>query len=112
MINVLNKLKEKGFVTSIDDFGSGYSSLTMLHKMDVDIIKLDQGFLWDEGPKRDILIRNMIRLAKELGIKVLAEGVETTAHRDFLIRNDCDMAQGFLYAMPLRRDEFEKRAFS
>ncbi|MCR5417504.1 MAG: GGDEF domain-containing phosphodiesterase [Lachnospiraceae bacterium] len=112
MINVLNKLKEKGFLTSIDDFGSGYSSLTMLHKMDVDIIKLDQGFLWDEGPKRDILIRNIIRLAKELGIKVLAEGVETTAHRDFLIQNDCDMAQGFLYAMPLRRDEFEKRAFS
>ena len=112
MLEILVELKKRGFSTSIDDFGSGYSSLTMLHKMDVDVLKLDQSFLWDSGKKRDILVRNVIRMAKELGIKVLAEGVETIQHRDFLIANGCDMAQGYYYAMPLRQDEFEKRAFS
>ena len=112
MLEVLQRLKELGFSTSIDDFGSGYSSLTLLHRIDVDVIKLDQSFLWEQSEKGNILIRNVIRMAKELGIAVLAEGVETMQHRDFLMDCNCDMAQGFLYAMPLRKEEFERRAFS
>ncbi|MCR5282768.1 MAG: GGDEF domain-containing phosphodiesterase [Lachnospiraceae bacterium] len=112
MISVLTRLQEKGFSTAIDDFGSGYSSLTMLHKMDVDVIKLDQGFIWEQTEKGNIMVRNLIRMAKELGIKVLAEGVETVEQRDFLTQSGCDMAQGFLYAMPLKKEEFERRAFS
>ena len=112
MLKVLTDLKNRGFNTSIDDFGSGYSSLTMLHRLEVDVIKLDQGFLWEQSEKGNILIKNIINMAKELGVKVLAEGVETTQHRDFLNSCGCDMAQGFLYAKPLRREEFERRAFS
>ncbi|MCR5339294.1 MAG: GGDEF domain-containing phosphodiesterase [Lachnospiraceae bacterium] len=112
MLDVLQRLKDLGFSTSIDDFGSGYSSLTLLHRIDVDVIKLDQSFLWEQSAKGNILIRNVIRMAKELGIAVLAEGVETVEHRDFLMACNCDMAQGFLYAMPLRKEEFERRAFS
>ena len=84
----------------------------MLQKTNVDVIKLEQSFLWEQTQKGNILIRNVIRMAKELGIRVLAEGVETTAHRDFLIENGCDMAQGFLYARAMKKEEFERRAFS
>ncbi|MBO4336976.1 MAG: EAL domain-containing protein [Lachnospiraceae bacterium] len=111
MLEVLTELKKRGFHTAIDDFGTGYSSLTMLHRLEVDVIKLDQSFLWERSEKSSIMIRNIIKMSKELGVEVLAEGVETTEHRDFLIESGCDMAQGFLYSKPMKRDEFEKRAF-
>ncbi|MCR4690482.1 MAG: bifunctional diguanylate cyclase/phosphodiesterase [Lachnospiraceae bacterium] len=112
MKEIMSQFRKKGYLTSIDDFGSGYSSLNMLHKMEVDILKLDRGFLWEESEKAKVLIRNVIRMAKDLGITVLAEGVENTSQRDFLIASGCDMAQGFLYAMPLKKEDFERRAFS
>ena len=62
--------------------------------------------------KERILIKNIIRMANELGLTVLAEGVETTSQRDFLIESGCNLAQGFLYAKPMRKEEFEKRVFA
>ena len=117
MVGVFLKMQELGYHTSIDDFGTGYSSLTLLKKLDVDILKLDRSFLWELQEEKDttkerILIKNIIRMANELGLTVLAEGVETTSQRDFLIESGCNLAQGFLYAKPMRKEEFEKRVFA
>lgn len=117
MVEVFLKMQELGYHTSIDDFGTGYSSLTLLKKLDVDILKLDRSFLWELQEEKDttkerILIKNIIRMANELGLTVLAEGVETTSQRDFLIESGCNLAQGFLYAKPMRKEEFEKRVFA
>jgi len=107
------KFRENGITTSIDDFGTGFSSLNLLKNLDVDVLKLDKSFLDEignpnEGKKDRILIENIINLARDFDIQVIAEGVETTVQRDFLIEARCHMAQGFLYAKPLPLDEFQK----
>lgn len=114
MQDIFAGLKKAGFSTSIDDFGTGYSSLTLLKRLEVDVLKLDKSFLWELDRddvidiKERIVIRNVISMANELGIKVLAEGVETMKQRDFLLENSCNLAQGFLYAKPMSIEEFEK----
>lgn len=118
MVDLNTKLKAAGFMTSIDDFGTGYSSLTLLKRLDVDVLKLDRSFLWEINrdetvdEKDRIVIKGVIQMANDLGIHVLAEGVETTKQRDFLVENACSIAQGFLYAKPMQVDEFEKMSFA
>lgn len=110
VIKVMNRLKKLGFLISIDDFGSGYSSLRLLRDLPVDYLKLDKEFL-DNGNtnmREQIIIMNVIRMAKTLGIKVVSEGVETTTQAIFLKSCACDLAQGYLYARPMPVQDFEE----
>jgi diguanylate cyclase (GGDEF)-like protein len=105
----LQKLKEKGFTISMDDFGSGYSSLNMLTVRDLDEIKLDKAFI-DEvhTEKGKIVLKHLLAMLTELGVKIIAEGVETKEQRDFLVENGCRVAQGFYYHRPMPVDEFDE----
>lgn len=113
MESLFTSLHEEGLHTSIDDFGTGYSSLNLLRKVQVDVLKLDKSFLTGldaetTGARDHVLIRNVINMAKELNMQVLAEGVETEQQRDLLIAYHCDVAQGFFYSKPVPRIAFER----
>ncbi|MFT7559443.1 MAG: diguanylate cyclase (GGDEF)-like protein [Flavobacteriales bacterium] len=104
-LNILNKVKELGFTLSIDDFGTGFSSLSQLQKMPLDRLKIDQSFVRtsNEESGREI-VEMIIQLANTLEIKVIAEGVEKNSELDLLKKLDCDEIQGFLYAKPMSKD--------
>ncbi len=107
----VDKLKSYGIKSSIDDFGSGYSSLNLLQNMDFEVVKLDKSLLGKgvENEKAKKVISSIIHMAKELEMEVLAEGVETTKELNLLKELKCDMVQGFLFDKPLPMDEFERR---
>ncbi|GAB6168324.1 EAL domain-containing protein [Clostridium carnis] len=111
LIYALNKLKEIGFKISLDDFGSGYSSLNMLKDIPIDIIKLDRLFLKgkSESEKGKIIISNIVKMAKELNLGVISEGVETIDQANFLKSIGCNLVQGYLYAKPMTVTDFEKK---
>lgn len=96
----LTNLRQEGYEIWLDDFGSGYSSLNILKDYTVDLIKLDMGFLRSFTEKSRSIISSVIGMAKELGIKTLAEGVETQEHVDFLASIGCGCQQGFFYGKP------------
>lgn len=101
-IKTLQKFKEQGLRIAIDDFGTGYSSLSYLSRLPVDVLKIDRAFI-NNIPGRDDdveVVRAIIALAKSLNLDVIAEGVENTAQRDFLVKHGCDFAQGFYYSEP------------
>jgi diguanylate cyclase (GGDEF)-like protein/PAS domain S-box-containing protein len=104
----LRDTRDGGMYLSLDDFGTGYSSLSYLHRYDIDFLKIDQSFMQalDQGSKNLTLCRAIIRMAHELGIQVIAEGIETARQRDLLIETDCDFAQGYLFAKPLLQEDF------
>jgi len=105
----LQKFREAGMQISIDDFGTGYSALSYLSKFDMDYLKIDQSFVRNMtvDPSGTALPEAIVLLAHKLGIKVVAEGVETVAQRDILDGLGCDYAQGYLFAKPLPAAEFE-----
>lgn len=107
---VMERLKQHGFICSIDDFGSGYSSLNMLKSLPVDVIKLDRVF-FDENKnvKNVVILKSMISMAKQLSMKVVAEGIETEEQLALLDGTGCDMIQGYIYAKPLDVTEFYAR---
>lgn len=109
-ISTMQGLQEKGFLVSIDDFGTGYSSLNLLKDLKTDILKLDREFLrqGDLRKQDKIIVSNIINMAKQLDMKVLSEGVETTNQSEFLREISCDMAQGYLFAKPMPIADFEK----
>lgn len=111
MIDTINRLKYYGFLVSMDDFGSGYSSLNSLKDMPLDILKLDAGFFRgsEDNPRTEIVVSEAIRLAKSLNMLTVAEGVEDKATVDFLANEGCDMIQGYYYAKPMPREEYETR---
>lgn len=106
----LSKLQRAGIELSIDDFGAGYSSMTYLTKVDADYLKIDHSFVQQkEGDKQGRTIaETIIVMAHKLGLKVVAEGVETSEQRDWLTHAGCDYAQGFLFGQPLPVPEFTK----
>lgn len=111
MAKLIRELKEVGISTSIDDFGTGYSSLNMLKLTGIDILKIDKSFIpVDEnqgGNSKDcIMFENIARLSKDLGVKVVAEGVETEEQYDYLCRMGCDIIQGYYFDKPLVQDKF------
>ncbi|MDP4182226.1 MAG: EAL domain-containing protein [Bacillota bacterium] len=110
IVSRLNKLREAGFKVYLDDFGTGYSSLNYLRKLPIDIIKIDKSFVGDienfEIEKK--LLRSIVYLAQEIGLKVVAEGVETKAQLDFLARSKCDIIQGFLFSRPVSEEDVVK----
>ena len=96
----VDRLRNEGYEIWLDDFGSGYSSLNILKDYTVDLIKLDMGFLRSFTEKSRDIICSVIDMAKELGIKTLAEGVETQEHAEFLASIGCGRQQGYLYGKP------------
>ncbi len=114
LYELMNSLKSRGFIIEMDDFGTGYSSLNMLREAPVDVIKIDRYFI-DEimSTKRGrIIIENSVTMSKQLGLLVVAEGVETKEQVDFLKSINCDVAQGYYYSKPVNTVEFEKMLFN
>lgn len=109
VINQLLALRDAGIQVSLDDFGTGYSSLSYLRKFDIDYLKIDQSFVLDleENPNNLALCEAIIVMAHRLGLKVIAEGVETTQQRDRLQAAMCDFAQGYLFSRPVPAAQFE-----
>ncbi len=111
--DVIKKLKDRGYMLLMDDFGSGYSSLNMLKNTPFDVIKIDRDFfsefmLSDRGKK---IISHTISMSKDIGLDMVAEGVETKEQAEFLHNCGCDVAQGFYYSKPISRNDFEHLAF-
>ena len=107
---VMSGLQRMGFKLEVDDFGSGFSSLNMIRNITVDTIKMDKDFLDSEiaSEKGKIVVNHTIGMAKDLNLQVIAEGVETKEHVDFLKNSRCDVAQGYYFAKPMPLDEFDK----
>jgi diguanylate cyclase (GGDEF)-like protein/PAS domain S-box-containing protein len=103
-------LRDQGIQVSLDDFGTGYSSLSYLQKFHIDYVKIDQSFVRDlsAGSTNLALCQAIIAMAHALGMKVIAEGVETEQQRDALAAAGCDFAQGYLYSAPVSAEVFEK----
>jgi len=109
LFDEMSELKKCGFKILMDDFGSGYSSLNMLRSAPVDTLKIDRFFL-DEimsTERGKIIVESSVRMAKQLGLAVIAEGVETQEQLDFLSRIECDIVQGYFYSRPIPVSEFE-----
>ncbi len=105
-ISILNKLSELGIKISIDDFGTGFSSLNYLKNLPMDYLKIDQTFIKDFNLQTNAAItKAIVTLAQSLNLKTIAEGVETEEQRKFLTELNCDEAQGFLFSKPIPKDE-------
>lgn len=106
----IKECKKEGYQVSIDDFGSGYSSLNLLKDLPVDILKIDKGFLdeTEESRRSSIIVEQVVEMAKKMKIGTLCEGVETSKQAAFLKQIGCDMAQGYLFSRPIPMGEFEK----
>ena len=111
LVEMMNQMKAGGLSFSIDDFGTGYSSLSYLRQVPLDEIKIDRSFTSQitSSEESQAMIKTIIHLAKQFNLKVVAEGVENQEQMNFLLENDCDLLQGYLFSKPLARDEFELR---
>ena len=103
----LQELRDAGVRVQIDDFGTGYSSLSYLRELPIDTLKIDRSFInrVDESPADQAIVSAILAMAKSLGLRVIAEGVETAAQLDMLNRHGCDVAQGFFFSRPLPADQ-------
>lgn len=109
MYENMDELRSYGFTISMDDFGIGYSTMTMLKNQPVDEIKIDKGFIDDiENPKSRSILRHTVQMLKELDLDIIVEGVENELQRDFLLECGCTNAQGYLYYKPMPADKFEE----
>lgn len=103
MIEKLYALKKLGISLSMDDFGTGYSSLSYLNKYPLDSLKIDKSFVigMNQDDENKALVKTIIAIAKQLDLKVIAEGVEGEEEYEFLAEIGCDYAQGYLFSRPL-----------
>lgn len=103
VMQVINELKKHGISIAIDDFGTGYSSFSYLQELDVDYLKIDKSFIQNvnKTQKSQAIVKSIIDLGNNLGIKVIAEGVETIKDHNFLCANNCRIGQGYYYNRPL-----------
>jgi diguanylate cyclase (GGDEF)-like protein len=108
----MSALKSYGLSFSLDDFGTGYSSLSYLKRLPLDQLKIDQGFVKNilTDSNDAAIARMVVALAESLGLAVIAEGVETKAHQEFLAHIGCHAYQGYLFSRPLALEDFEKFA--
>jgi EAL domain-containing protein (putative c-di-GMP-specific phosphodiesterase class I) len=102
--HVLEKLRKLGIGLSLDDFGTGHSSLSYLTRLPFDTIKIDKSFVDDTSPKKAVLLSSMVDMAHDLGLSVVAEGVSTEADALQLRQMGCEFVQSFLFGAPLPAD--------
>ena len=107
---VIRRLRKKGFVVEIDDFGKGHSSISMLKDIQADVMKIDMSLLHevDRKPRSKIILKSIIGLANDLGMEVITEGVETEEQLKMLSDMGCHLFQGFYFSHPLPAEEFER----
>lgn len=110
-LDLLSRLRGYGFQVEIDDFGSGYSSLNTLKDIEVDVLKLDMGFLrrTSHEDRSRTIVNAIINMSKNLGLTVITEGVETVEHVQYLTEAGCDVFQGYYFAKPMPVREFEEK---
>ena len=111
LLGVIQELIAQGFQIAMDDFGSGYSSLSMLKQIPFDIIKIDQGFFKTEEhneEKGKAIVDIIIRLAQILHVEVVTEGIETKEQLDFVKKAGCHVIQGYYFYKPMKLEEFDK----
>lgn len=108
MTRIVERLRQAGFSCSIDDFGKGYSSLSLLKSLAIDVLKIDGFFFSESGdPNRDLaVVRGVVELVKNFHIRTVAEGVETEAQVDYLREIGCDYVQGYVFYRPLPEEAF------
>jgi len=105
-VELIGRLRDLGFSVSIDDFGTGHSSLSYLRQLPAQQLKIDRSFINDLEHQEDAraVVDAVVRLAHALGLRVVAEGVETSGQRDILLAMRCDELQGFFFARPMPAD--------
>lgn len=107
---IMTELESSGFTCSLDDFGAGSSSLNMLKEMPVNVLKMDRLFFVNRGvndkKRNDAVIASVVAMARGLGIKIIAEGIESSEQISYLRKIGCDVIQGYVYSKPLPVDEF------
>ncbi|MCU0810000.1 MAG: EAL domain-containing protein [Thiobacillaceae bacterium] len=110
VVSRMQQLIALGVSFCLDDFGTGYSSLSYLKRLPLDQVKIDQSFVRDvtEDQNDAAIVRAIMAMSRSLGLKVIAEGVETQAQRDFLLQNECRAYQGFLFCGPVPIEEWER----
>ncbi len=111
LLGTVKKLREHGFVVSMDDFGAGYSSLNSLKELHIDVLKIDADFFRgvDSAERGMLIVSEVIDLAKKLDMKIVAEGIESREQVDFLAEQECDLIQGYYFAKPMPIEEFEEK---
>ena len=113
LLSYVDGLHNNGFTVAIDDFGIGYSSLLMLQTISVDVLKIDKAFIAEvtgaTGKRENIILRHIINMAEDLGVEIVAEGVETTDQLDNLNNMNCHRIQGYYFDKPLSADDYGKR---
>lgn len=109
IIALMERIKRLGISFSMDDFGTGYSSLSSLREMPIDELKVDRSFVSHVGEQRsdELMITTILSMAKFFQLKTVAEGVETEEQFQFLLKNNCDIFQGFYFARALGKEQFE-----
>ena len=109
-IAAMRDLKAMGVQLAIDDFGTGYSSLAYLQRFPIDVLKIDRSFVRDieTDTGSAAMVAAIVSLSHDLGMRVIAEGVETAPQREFLRARGCDEIQGYLYSRPLPAAGFEQ----
>jgi diguanylate cyclase (GGDEF)-like protein/PAS domain S-box-containing protein len=107
MATTLHEFRQRGVTLSLDDFGTGYSSLSYLHRFPLDVLKIDRSFVsrMVEAPEALRLVRSIIDLSHDLGLKVVAEGVEAAEQRNLLRQFGCDHAQGYYFSRPVSSEK-------
>ncbi len=110
MIHMLTRIHDLGVLIAIDDFGTGYSSLSYLRNLPIDILKIDQTFVSDIGVsvEGEAIVKTIISLAHNLGLQVIAEGVENKGQVDFLVEHHCDILQGYFFSRPVGAEELTR----
>ena len=106
----LNAMSDMGLEISLDDFGTGYSSLSYLKRFPIDVLKIDRSFVRDipTDPDDSAIATAIISMAHNLGIQVVAEGVESQEQLDFLHEHDCDTVQGYFLSRPKSADDIAR----
>ena len=107
-VQLLKQLQQLGVKISIDDFGTGYSSLSYLKKLPIDTLKIDKSFINDLDRDGKIIVNTIISMSKNLRYRVVAEGIETKEHLEYLKQQKCHEGQGFYFSKPMKHDEIPK----
>jgi EAL domain-containing protein (putative c-di-GMP-specific phosphodiesterase class I) len=109
--DILRQLRRRGITIAVDDFGTGYSSLNYLKKLEVNQLKIDRSFVQDiPGDRDDVAITStIILMARQLGLDVIAEGIETEQQQQFLLQQGCRTGQGFYFSRPVPFSQLQQR---